>query len=62
MSKRLQINIDLDNDAFSDHPETEVGRILGKYLMNIAQNGEVLEANFKDYNGNTVGSAKLIEN
>lgn len=67
---RLVIEIELDNDAFANEPELEVGRILdtcgGKFFRQLSRVGGCLcdasevDDKLLDVNGNTVGSIRLI--
>jgi hypothetical protein len=56
---KLTIVIHMDNAAFADEPGYEAARILRGYADNIEANGEPLEANLLDSNGNTVCHVKL---
>jgi len=52
----ININIEMNNDAFTDSPEGELGRIL-KEMSRKLLNGRLgaIEGKVKDINGNTVG-------
>lgn len=60
---KLNIEINLDNDAFSNNINEEVTRILLRFIKNIElsklENGYLI--NLRDINGNTVGYAKIGE-
>ena len=56
----LIININLDNAAFGDNPREEVANIL-EYYVEILKSGNGLEEKFRDFNGNSVGEAKVVE-
>lgn len=55
----LTITINLDNEAFDSYPGDEVGRILTRYAQSISVLSD-LDKTLKDINGNTVGSATVI--
>lgn len=64
MSKKFIIEIDTDNAAFDEgNTYCEIARILRAYA-GIIDNGEIVEGRsqpLRDYNGNTVGTAKYVE-
>ena len=55
----LTIKIKMDNAAFGSVPETEVSRILRTYAQACEKDFAVLQKSLFDYNGNTVGEAKV---
>lgn len=60
---KLNIEINLDNDAFTDNTGEEVTRILRRLIKNFELSkleNEYL-INLRDINGNTVGYAKIGE-
>lgn len=60
--KKLVIEIDVENDAFVDSGESEIVRILMRYCSYVREMENVPKNyNFLDYNGNTVGTAKVLE-
>lgn len=52
---KIIITINMDNDAFSPYPESEMAKILERYAMNMRQYG-IEELRIKDTNGNTCGN------
>lgn len=57
---KLQIEFDLDNDAFQPEPTSEVVRFLREYLT-VVQCRELGDYPLFDYNGNKIGQVLLIE-
>jgi hypothetical protein len=55
---RIDICIEMDNDAFCDDPAQEVARILREYADKI-ECGGTMERMLADINGNCVGSALI---
>jgi hypothetical protein len=55
----LRITIKMDNAAFGSVPETEVSRILRTYTKACEEDFTVIQKSLFDYNGNTVGEAKV---
>lgn len=56
----FRVEITTDNEAFEDHPERELSRILGELSEDVAKYFDrAIVAAFvlKDINGNTVGKA-----
>ena len=56
---QLVIKIDCGNDAFVEHPESEVARILKEYSERL-EVGHDFERVLYDYNGGRVGQAAMI--
>jgi hypothetical protein len=54
----LRITIKMDNAAFGDEPITEAARILRVLAQDMEKFGAADKA-LLDYNGNTVGEAKV---
>jgi hypothetical protein len=63
MNMKMQIIIEMDNDAFSDNPSFEVCRILEQLVSDMA--GIPIEAgdtrSLRDINGNRVGTVIFSE-
>ena len=57
----LRIDINIDNDAFGEVPGDEACRILKDYANLIGFLGDLPNKTLKDINGNTVGSATVID-
>jgi hypothetical protein len=60
---RLNIMLDLDNEAFQPHPKDETERILAELAMRIGQIG-IYPGNsivLRDINGNRVGVADCFK-
>lgn len=55
------ISINIDNAAFGDEPGREVIRILHNIADHITDKGTERKYSLRDYNGNIVGEAKVIE-
>lgn len=61
----LKIDLNLDNAAFAENPGEEVARILRAYIerMEIDPRIESMDdRGLKDFNGNTVGFARVTNN
>ena len=52
------IEVTMDNAAFTERPEYELGRIL-EYIAECLVTGGIYEGSLRDVNGNTVGQARL---
>jgi hypothetical protein len=52
------IDVGMDNAAFSERPEYELGRILEDIAEKLITGG-IYEGGLRDTNGNTVGSTRL---
>ena len=61
----INITINTDNAAFSDCTSEEVARILHELATDLEVDGFTYlvgeKANLRDYNGNTVGEFKVVE-
>jgi len=68
---KLTIEIEMDNDAFADEPETELARVLrtctDKFQRQLARANYCLcdapevDDKLLDVNGNTVGRIRLVK-
>ncbi len=58
---RLTITIDTDNTAFEPSVEFEIARILAEYAADVESGKRDVERPLYDYNGNTVGQAKVTK-
>jgi len=60
---KLDIHIELDNDAFADSPTDEIRRILKEVCDRITYDSYKAgyHKNIFDINGNTVGSVEITE-
>jgi hypothetical protein len=58
---RLEITIELDNDAFARTPRIEVARILEEIARKSRDGRELDDRKLIDCNGNTCGSMKLVD-
>lgn len=56
---RFEISIDTDNDAFKPNLFGELSRILGE--LSTGMESGFVPTKLKDINGNTVGTAKLVQ-
>ncbi len=54
----FQLNFNMDNDAFIITPETEIGLIFEKIIIDIQQNGKTQDA-ILDSNGNKIGQWEI---
>lgn len=59
--KTLQIRIAMTGEAFTDDAEGEAGRILRGLAERMIRGGFPDSLPLRDYNGNTVGHARLTE-
>lgn len=55
----IQIIIETDNEAFAEHPEAELSRILAELASNIATGVVDEDCSLRDDNGNTVGHLSI---
>jgi len=60
MRRRLEIDIDLENDAFNSDEAFEVARILQELADRIKERG-CYGSCIRDINGNTVGSIAKVK-
>jgi hypothetical protein len=55
----IRIEIETENEAFTDDMGAEVGRILTKLAGDFRVHGEPSSPRLRDYNGNTVGKVSV---
>jgi hypothetical protein len=58
---KIIIEINMDNAAFEENPEVELARILAHMSERYKENNVYAFSRIRDINGNTVGSATVIE-
>lgn len=61
MAEQFTLEIETGNAAFSDGPATEIARILRDLAARLERGDFNDEMHLRDYNGNRVGRARLIE-